>query len=317
MKSTRHAPLLTWSLIAAALPATLLAGPLQREHVAADAKWVLHLDLDNFRSTQVGDCIVKGRLDRDMAKAKADLKTYLDFDFDWTQINGLTAYGMDYQTQGKAQGVLLVQSTLDVQKALESAITKQAQAGIDGNVKVIQDSAVPLYCVRDEFFVALPAGKPVVLSKTRDLIQKALAVLAGQAPNLAAGSTFAGFPPTPKAFAFLGMAAGFTESAPIPPQARVLKMTDAARLVLGETGNQVFLTATLQAKTPELSAQMQQVLQGLIALGALGQPDNQDLQQLIQATKVSANDRLVTVDLQFPVATVVQKIQQRQAEAGR
>lgn len=299
-------------LIITTLAGPVWAGPLQRDQVAAGAKWVLHVDLDNFRSTQVGDCLSKGRIEKNMEKAKADLKTYLDFDFDWTQINSLTAYGMDFQARNKPEGVLVLQTSMDVQKVLESAIAKQAQAGVDGNVQKVQESPVPMYSVRREFFVALPAGKPLVLAKTQELLQKGLAVLSGRAANLAGTQAFLEFPATPKAFAFLAMAAGFADNAPIPVQAKILQMTEAGRIVLGESGTQVFLTATLKTKSAEVGAQMQQVIQGLLALGALGQSSNQDLMRLIQSTKVTVNDRQVTINVELPVLTVVQKIQEKQ-----
>lgn len=286
-----------------------LAGPLVREHVPAEAKWVLHLDLDSFRASQVGDCLTKNKIDKDMVKIRADLKTYLDFDFDWTQIGSLTAYGTDFEPRGKARGVLLMETSMDLQRGLETAILKQAQAGVEGNVRRIQNTAAAVYQVREEFFVALPPGKPVVLAKTEDLLNRGLAVLAGQAANLAPTQTFLDFPPVPQGFLFLALATGLADQATFPPQARVLKMSDGGQIVIGETGNQMFLTATLRAKTAEVSAQMQQVIQGLLALGALGQPENQDWQRLIQATSVSAQDRMVTVAIQLPLVTVLERIQ--------
>lgn len=307
MKLTRT--LLAIGMTCAAV--TALAGPLTRSQVAADAKWILHLDLDNFRSTQVGDTVIKGKIDHQMAKARADLRTYLDVDFDWTQIASATAYGFDFEPRSRSKGVLLVQTTLDVQQGLENAIARQTQAGVDGNVKKVQDAPVPVYQIRGEFFVALPPGKPVVLARTSDLLDKGLAVLDGRAANLSTAPAFADFPPAPKAFALLAMAVGFSENAPIPPQANILRTTEAGRVVLGETGTQVFLSATLKAKSAEVSQQMQQVLQGLLALAALNQSQNQDLQTLAQAAKVSANDRMVTLEVQLPAAVIVQKIQEK------
>jgi hypothetical protein len=288
------------------------AGPLQRSEVPADAKWVLHLDLDAFRAAQVGDYLIRARIEKDMARVRGDLKTYLDFDFDWTQINGLTAFGTDLGRGGKARAVLLIHTALDVAKGFEAAIAKQAQAGVEGSVTRTLESPVPIYSVREELFVAAPAGKAVVVAKTREQLDKGLGVVTGQVTSLASTPAFLDFPPTPAGLIFLGMASGIADETPLPPQAKVLKMTDAGQVVLGESGTQVFLIATLKAKSAEVSAQMQQVLQGLIALGALGQPENPDLLQLIQLTRVTANDRLVTVSVELPVATVTQKLEARQ-----
>jgi len=287
------------------------AGPLIRAQLPAEAKWVLHLDLDSFRSSQVGAFLTAEKIAKDMAKAAADLKTYLDFDFDWTRINSVTAYGTDFSPRDQARGVLLVHTSLDVQQGLDTAIAKQAQAGVDGNVQKIEDGSAPVYRVRDEVFVAFPAGGPVVLAKAREMLDQGLGVLAGQAPNLAGTQTFLDFPPAPAGFVFLGMAEGFADQPHVPPQAQVLKMTDAGQVVAGETGTALFVTVTLRAKTMEVSAQIQQVIQGLLALGALGQPENLEWQQLIQATRVTKQDRMVTVAVQLPVTTLVEKLQSK------
>lgn len=319
-RSLRFVPLvsLTAALFAAALSPVLEAAPLRRAQVAADARWVLHLDLDSFRATQVGDSIVKGRLERDMNRIRADLKTYLGFDFDWTQIGGLTAYGVDFETRRHPAGVLLLETSLDVRSALETAVAKQAEAGVDGNVQRVEGAAVPTYQIRREFFVAVPPGKPVVLAKKRDLLDKGLAVLEGRVANLASSQAFLGFPATPPSFVFLGMAEGFADNAAQLPQARVFKNAEAGQVILGEVGSRVFLTVNLRARSAEAAAQMQQVTQGLLALGSLNQSDNRDLMTLIQATKVTVNDAVVTLTVELPVPTIVQKIQDKlRQESGR
>lgn len=298
--------------LVAAVPA--LAGPLQKNDVAADAKWILHLDVDQMRATQVGDAIVRQRIDKEMGRVRADLKTYLDYDFDWTRIHGLTAYGMDYQRRGKAKGVLLIHTDLDVQRGLEAAIEKQGLAGVpDGNVQRLQAEPVPWYSIREELFVALPAGKPIVLAKSRDLVDKGVSVLAGTVPSTAAGSAFSEFGPVPTTGFFLAMAEGLGDQTPLPPQAKVLRMTDAGRFMIGESNGQVALSLLLKAKSPEISLQIQQVLQGLMALVTLGQVDNPELQRLAQSTRVMTNDRWVTVDVQLPVGAVLQKMAEKHA----
>jgi hypothetical protein len=51
-------------------------------------------------------------------------------------------------------------------------------------------------------------------------------------------------------------------------------------------------------------------LQGLVALGALSQPDNKDLQQLAQSTRVTLADKQVTARLEMPVAEAIAKVKQ-------
>jgi len=39
--------------------ATAVAQPLQKEQVAADAKWLVHVDVDKLRSTTLGAYVIK------------------------------------------------------------------------------------------------------------------------------------------------------------------------------------------------------------------------------------------------------------------
>src|SRR5438045_962599 len=80
-----------------------VASPLQKEHVAADAKWLVHLDVDKLRSTAVGDYVINQVLGPKLG----DLTRQFDFDLDWTKIRSLTAYGTGTQSESRFDGVLL------------------------------------------------------------------------------------------------------------------------------------------------------------------------------------------------------------------
>jgi len=287
------------------------AGPLQKHHVAAEAKWVLHLDVDAFKAGQLG-AYVGGELDQKLAKPKADLKAQLDFDFDWRRITALTAYGTGFRPDEQGKGVLLVYTDMDVQKALEAFIEKLQGGNADaGPVKRLEPGPLPLYLIKDDLYIAPQPGRPVLVSKFHQEILKARPLFAGQAPTLAANDAFGDLLSAPGAFFFVAAAQGFNELPHIPPKAQVLKQAEGLRLILSENAGQVGLNALLKTKTAEVSQQVQQVLQGLLALGALSQPDNQDLQQLIQATKVTAGDKSVTVNVQLPADKVLAAIRQK------
>jgi hypothetical protein len=287
------------------------AGPLQKHHVAAEAKWVLHLDVDAFKATQLG-AYIGGELDQKLAKPKADLKAQLDFDFDWRRITALTAYGTGFRPDEQGKGILLVYTDMDLQKALEAVIDKQQGGNAEaGPVKRLEPGPLPLYLINDDLYVAPQPGRPVLVSKFHQEILKARPVFAGQAPTLAASDAFGDLLSAPGALFFLAAAQGFNEVPQMPPKARVLKQAEGLRLIISETAGQLGLNALLKTKTPEVSQQVQQVLQGLIALGTLSQPDNQDLQQLIQATKVAAGDKSVTVNVQLPADKVIAGLQQQ------
>jgi hypothetical protein len=297
-------------VLALTITTATFGGPLQKEEVGSNAKWLLHLDLDKFRSTKVGSYFTQQVLEQKLSQPTADLKRELNFDLDLSKISSITAYGTDYGSKPDANGVLVIKTTLDVGKALDAAIEKfSANAGDgQGAIKKTQQGSTVLYSVNDDVFVAIHPGKLVVVAKSREPIQKASEVLAGKSANLTSGKVFSGFPDVQKGFFFLGIAEAFNSDAPIPPQANILKLADGGRLVLGEDADRLFLNVALKAKSSEVVTQMQQVVQGLVALASLSKAENKDLMQLAQSAKVSADENMVSLSLEYSVERAIEKL---------
>jgi hypothetical protein len=292
------------------LNAAGLAGSLQPDQVSAEAKWLLHCDLERFHDTKVGQYLGQQILDKKWEKPKGDLKNFFDLDLDWRSFESMTAYGTDFQAKNKANAVLIIKTDRRARENLAVALRQQVQKSKEtgGPVALAQESPFTLYSINNDVFISLQKGNLVLLSKSRPMIQMAGEVLAGKAANLTAGQALAGFPEAPKAFFFLAVAEGFNQPSALPPQARVLQQADGARLVLGENNDRLFLNLALKAKTPEIGQQMQQVVQGIISLVTLSQPPNPDVQALAQSAKVSAQEKLVTVDVGYPVSRAIEKI---------
>ena len=306
-------------VLALAIATTTFGGPLQKEQVGSDAKWLLHLDLDKFRASKVGTYFTRQVLEQKLSQPKADLKREFNFDLDISKISSITAYGTDYGSKPDANGVLVIKTTLDVEKALDSAIEKLSPNAGDGQggIKKTKQGSAVLYSVNDDVFVTLHPGNLVVVAKSREPNQKASEVLAGKSANLTSGKAFSGFPDVQKAFFFLGVAEAFNADVPIPPQANVLKMADGGRLVLGENADRLFLNVALKAKNSEVVTQIQQVIQGLVALASLSKTENKDLMQLAQSARVSADENLVSLNLEFPVERAIEKLSEENRHNDR
>lgn len=299
-------------LFLAAAATLAVAGPLEKTHVAADARWVLHLDLDALLASTVGDTLAREALDPKLAKPTADLKQQLGFDFDWRRIHGITLYGAEFSGPEHLRGVLLLDTDLDIAQGLELALQYQtqklAQLGGTPALERLATEAGPLYALHERLYIAPQPGVPVIVSQARQTLVKAQEVLTGGAPNLNAHASFSELCRAEPGSFFLVVAQGFSETAPVPPRAQVLKLAEALRLSLAESEGQVHARLDLNAKQPETASQMHQVLQGMMALLSLTQADHQELQALLQGTRVGLDGRTVTVDITLPAATVAQRI---------
>jgi len=195
---------------------------------------------------------------------------------------------------------------------LDAAIEKMSEGSSNtpAAIQKTQEGKVITYSMKDNLVASFQPGKPVIVGKSLDSVQKARDVVSGTSANLASTKTFSEFPASQKAYFFLAAAdlskltgelsEGSHDEDAVNPKAKILKLADGGRIVLGENANQLFLEVSLKSKTTELVTQMQQVIQGMIALASLSQPDNQDLQQLAQSAKVSTVGNIVSLNLGYP-----------------
>lgn len=291
-----------------------LALPLQKEFVPADAKWLVHLDLDNFRESKLGETVLKDKLAEPLARLKAEAK--VDVELILQKLHSITAYGMDFETGRKANGVLLLSGSEETRQIVEGFLAGQILQNTNGPIKQLQREPFNLYSVNDEIFVSSGPGGQILVSKSRDQLDEARKTLAGNGKKARGSDPFSGYASVPNTFFLLAVAEGFNENAALPPQAKILQMADGARIVLGEKAENLFLNLALKAKDSEVIQQIRQVLDGMKALIALGQSENKDLLELVQATQVASSEKIVTVNIEYPFAKAVGKFDEMSKHLG-
>jgi hypothetical protein len=291
-----------------AVTAAAQAEPVHKEYVAADAKWLLHLDVDQMLQTDVGKWFGEEILDKQFAKAMRDLKQNLGIDFNWRDIRSVTAYGTQFKAKGELTGVLVIEG-YDVGAALDQAISRLEQAAPGGKLPLqkTQEGNDTVFSLQEKFFGAALPGNVFLLSQSKDELKKARDVVSGTSPCLPAKKV-----PVGAKSAFVFGQAEQLENAPLPPQAQGLKAVEGAQLLLGQQAESVFLKLALTTKDVEAATQMQQALQGLLALATLNQPQDKNTQKLAEAAKVSGADKVVTVKLELPSADVIEMVKQGQ-----
>lgn len=288
----------------AGLPCLAPAGPLQKSQVPADAKWVLHLDLEAALNSELGRFLAK-EVDRRLRRPLADLKSNHGLEVDWRKLQSLTVFGTEFGSRPDEDGVVLVRTSLN----LPGLLDKIAEDGAsNGSLTREKKGERVQYSLNEEVHGAAGGNGVFVLSKSLARLDQALAVVEGKGANLGASKTFSRLPAAPDGFIFLGLAEGFSTSAAVPPQAKMLRQSDGGQLVAGEKAGQIFATLNLSTKDAEAAGQIHQVLQGLLALAAMNQTENKDLQRLVQATKVSTNNTLVNVNLELPASNIISRI---------
>jgi hypothetical protein len=289
-------------------------GPFDPTKVAADAKWVIHLDFDVFRKTKLGEHITKNLIEPKLENTEAIKK--LNLSINLQNISGLTAYGPAFEKDGG--GVLVLSSSADVKKDLDTLVGMAAVSGNEQkDVVMVQEKPFPIYSFKDQVYLAPKVGNSVVIAKSREMLEHGREVILGQEKCLAKAESFRDYPPVAEKAFFVAMAEGFNELAGIPPQAQVLRETKGGRIALGEIDENLFLNLVFKAKDDEASTKIQQVLQGIVALISLSQPDK-EITDLAAGSKIASAGRNVSVDLRIPTAKAIKRIDEKHGvEPGR
>ena len=302
--------------------ATAAHAALNPANVSADARWLVHADLDALRTTALGQELVSaiekaqagatgGTIGLDVAKA---LKT----------IGTLTAYGTNLTPDPKAMdGALIAEGTPELRKIAESALLQ----GTLAEPKVFAEDTTfpfPAYSITEpkaktetrdpvQVFIAFPPESVIIIGKSKAQLLKAHEVVRGTAPSLAKapGSPLGRFVSgATGAYLFAASVVPtenmFPENA---PQTRMLRLANAGALALGERGENTFAQAELLASSGANADKLTKILQGMVAALSLAETTDKQLAEFINSTSVNRSGDVVKLDLAYSSARLTTMVQ--------
>jgi hypothetical protein len=290
------------------------AGPIRPSQIPEDARWVIHLDVDRLLKTRLGEYVTREFLEKKLSAPLAQLKQQMDVEVDWKKIHSVTVYGWEIKGHGRSEpmGVVLVQSDLEVPAALDQVMGKlETQLGAaELPLRKSEETLGTIYQLKEEAFGAGASGGVFVLARKKEHLLTALGRLTERPakPAAAVTGTWRGLGESGDAFLVLGVAEGLVDLSSLPKQAHVLKEASGGRLMAGEKAENLFVSVALDTKTAETAAQIQQLLQGLIALANLSGNENADLQKLAQGARVEGREKQVILALEYPSRDVITRL---------
>mgnify|MGYP000947191287 CR=1 FL=1 len=315
MKSPVRALLSSVGLLAA-LAASAAPNPAL---VSADARWLVHADLDALRTTVLGQELVAA-----LAKAQSGAPVGLDAGKLLRTVGHLTAYGSNLTPDPSAMdGALIAQGTPELRQIAESALLQ----GTLAEPKVFAEDTTfpfPAYSISDpkapagkrddlRVYVAFPPGSAIIVGKSRAQLLKAHDVLRGAAPSLAsaAASPLRRFvSETPDAYLFAATVVPtenvFPENA---PQTRLLRLANSGALALGERGENIVARVELVASSGANAEKLAKILQGMTAALSLAETSDKHLSEFIQAATVARAGDTVKLDLAYSSARLGAMVQ--------
>ena len=296
--------------------------------VAADARWVVYLDLDALRAGSLGKELIPV-IEKSQAEATGGI-VGLDIPKVLTTVGSLTAYGTNLSKDpATLDGALIAQGTADLRKIVESVLLQ----GTLAEPKVfseVTDLPFPAYAVTDpkapeatrmQVIVAFPPEPIVLVSKSKAQLIKARDVFRGAAPSLTKGGAAELAQLHIKTAGAYLFATSVVPTEPIfpqnAPQARILQLARAGAIAFGESGPDLFAHAELIASSDQSAEKLMKILQGMTAMLSLAETNDTQLGEFLNATRVSREKDAVTLHLAYPSARLMQMTQtiRRQAEA--
>ena len=276
------------------------AAPLDMKHVAADAKWVMHLDVDAMRNSVVIEkayhkCLqmqpeAGQHLDTVQAMIGMDLRTGL---------HGITCYGPQV---GKHKGVLIVLGDMKQQVLLD-----KAKAAPGHQMTKYGDCELYTWTMKkgDQEHQATGAFfKPNVLvfSGTADETKAALDVLSGKAASKAGQKCPLACPVCPGAI-LLSRAVDVSPNI-AKTRCPVIKNVLSWDICMGEDKGESFLHEEFVANTPEIAAQFKAVADGIKAVVSLNLGADSPVAKSINGASVTCEGQKLTVKWSAPAEGV-------------
>ncbi|MHC4767465.1 MAG: hypothetical protein ACYTEI_01985 [Planctomycetota bacterium] len=275
--------------------------PLEPGWVAADAMWLIHLDVGAFKNSTIGRYVLEHPdqfelEDLDEFEQEVGLHPLTDF-------MSFTLYG--FSDDPEADGVVVAVTTARADEALArlKAIEEidSVEVNLEGYpVQVLSDQGERHYLHvraadrRDQ--------RIVVLAGSEDVLLRAIKVIDNRAPGLSAGrSSILDGGPDRGSIVFV--ACGDIEAlGGVEPASEILRLSDGVTLDIGEAQGRAYGEATVSATSPESAASIAEVVQGMIALGRLiaaEEPEARPLADLAKAINVGVHDQKITIRISF------------------
>lgn len=270
------------------------AAPLAESDVAADAKWVVHLDVDAFHETKIGgqahDRAEKNeRLQKFFGRVRDEIGVDLEKD-----LHGATVYGTDFTPNS---AVLIVYCHGDKDKILDHIRSKPDFS------ESKTDDGQEIYSWSEKFggrgqphtvWVAFKKGMGIHAA-SEETLKAALAVIGGKG-GLSSSSPLVA--DVPKGAFFFANAIGITE-ANLPVKAPMAKQIDEIHLAIGENDTDDFVNIEVDATNADTAKQLKNMADTFTGMAALQATEHPEVQQLMSGLKVEAKDKALTAEFKI------------------
>jgi hypothetical protein len=272
---------------------------LRRERLPADVDFVVHIDVEGFKQTQLWKHVREEGEDMDLDIEELD-DIREDFGIDpLTDVRAITLYKVESEEEPT---VVLFSSNAKVDEALvrlqkEREYRRVVSSGIE--LHTWSDSGDDDECAY-AYVHAVGAERVVVLASSESSAVRAARVLRGQDPSHASAGTLLTLAPARGSFLYLA-AAEIPHLHEFTPASPILGLAQGIQVDLGEAGG--FLRAHMGVTTgsPQDALDISNVVNGLMSIVRLAGAEAGEALELLTGLRLSTRGSEVTVDFEFAV----------------
>lgn len=277
---------------------TLRAAPLDVEQVAADAKWLAHIDIDSIKDSVIAEK-VRDHVLQKHPEAEDHLAKIIEV---WhfnplSDLHGITLYGTKIK---KDTGVVIVNAKVDQELLLKRARqAPQHRESTHGQYQL--HTWKHAKGGRHEHDMTGVFFRPdvIVFGGSLDEVTAALDVLDGTKTNLA-GKKSPLAAKVPAGTYFLARVAGLDKAEDLPRKPPMVKQIKTISLVIGENDGESFMTGRMTVKKPEFASQIKQIFEGARAMALMAHNGDTEAAKIINALELDVDGVVIEVEWKAP-----------------
>jgi hypothetical protein len=288
-------------------PVVVAAAPLDPKAVDADAKWLVHLDMEAMLDSSVVDKALDKWMEKEDGERHLDrVKEELGVDLR-KDVKSVTLYNTGY---AEHEAVAVVKATFD-----KSKLEAKAQQAPDHKVEKVGD--VELHTWTDKqhgnrtVAGAFVGDDAMVLGSSVDLTKQAIAVLQGDEDSLAgASSSLAG--KAADGAILVGRVVGLA-TADLPKKSELPKGVDEIAVAIGEHEGKSFLVGRVGTTSEESAKLVKDAIEGLRSMALLAHSQDEEAKTYLQGATIEQGGNAVEVEMRVSADDVWETLQKAEA----
>ncbi|MEN6306861.1 MAG: hypothetical protein ABFD91_03820 [Anaerohalosphaeraceae bacterium] len=268
------------------------AAPLNPAQINRQANWVLHADMDTFKSTTLSAFLRQKSAEAGLEEQMESFKKMFSF-HPIDDVHGVTIYGFDTEED---HAVALIHAEFNANKLI--SLLSQPEMVAYGP-HTIYSWNVKTGKKNKREYGTIWGYNLILMSGSIESVQHAIDVLDGTTENAATGSYLSGYVAEPGQFLYV-RADQIYEIAKNDPDDIMMKQMEQLLMIAGEVNGRFQCRVDVGIPSQEKLVEIEQICRGLLAYGLLDfKQNNPELSPLLQAVQIQSSAGLLSAWMEY------------------